>query len=126
MSKTCVILVLLFAIVSCTLSSYLDIPPPPERPMRFKTKEQIETYLKAVKDYYDAFKIKLVRREDSLADFHSSQLDKASNDDDNDDEFNEHLHLLNQLHRIYSARQLSRSATGRHQQYRARLENDRK
>ena len=132
MSKTCVILVLLFAIVSCTLSSYLDIPPPPERPMRFKTKEQIETYLKAVKDYYDAFKIKLVRREDSLAGFRSSELDKSSNDDgknNNIDEFNEHFHLLNQLHRIYSEKQLSRSAARRQQQeqqYRARLENDRK
>lgn len=63
MNNTCVILLLLLAFVSCTISSYLDIPPPPERPTRFKTKEQIEQYLKAVKDYYDAFKIKLVRRE---------------------------------------------------------------
>jgi hypothetical protein len=74
MNNTCVILVLFFAFVSCTLSSYLDIPPPPERPMRFKTKEQIENYLKSVKDYYDAFKIKLVRRENSLSDFYQPMM----------------------------------------------------
>ena len=62
MNQTCVMLLLFVALVSCAFSSYLDIPPPPERPFRFKTKEQIENYLKAVKDYYDAFKIKLVRR----------------------------------------------------------------
>ncbi len=85
MNNTCVILLLFFAFASCTLSSYLDIPPPPERPMRFKTKEQIENYLKSVKDYYDAFKIKLVRRENSISDFYTN-LDKRTNDDDNNNE----------------------------------------
>ena len=91
MNNTCIILLLFVALVSCALSSYLDIPPPPERPARFKTKEQIESYLKAVKDYYDAFKIKLVRRENSLHDFYSI-LDKSTNDDsnnNNDDEDND-------------------------------------
>jgi hypothetical protein len=85
MNNTCIILLLFVALVSCALSSYLDIPPPPERPLRFKTKEQIETYLKAVKDYYDAFKIKLVRRQNSLRDFYSP-LDRMTNDDSNDDD----------------------------------------
>jgi hypothetical protein len=104
MNNTCIILLLFVALVSCALSSYLDIPPPPERPLRFKTKEQIETYLKAVKDYYDAFKIKLVRRENSLYDFYS-QLDKMTNDDSNnddeDDDYNddERINYLNQLPR---------------------------
>lgn len=83
MNNTCVILVLVFAFVSCTLSSYLDIPAPPERPMRFKTKEQIENYLKAVKDYYDAFKVKLVRRENLV--FPSQDNFDQSTDDDDDD-----------------------------------------
>ncbi len=91
MNQTCVILVLFFAFVSCTLSSYLDIPPPPERPIRFKTKEQIENYLKAVKDYYDAFKIKLVRRENFISD-----LDKSSNY-----KIDEQLDLFKKLYRIY-------------------------
>lgn len=85
MNNTCVILVLFFAFVSCILSSYLDIPPPPSRPMRFKTKEQIETYLKSVKDYYDAFKIKLVRRENFL-----------SNED-----LNDQLEVVEKLRRYY-------------------------
>ena len=80
MNSTCVILVLVFALVSCTLSSYLDIPAPPERPMRFKTKEQIETYLKAVKDYYDAFKVKLVRRDSNIYD-QDFNIDRLNNDD---------------------------------------------
>jgi hypothetical protein len=94
MNNTCIILLLFVALVSCALSSYLEIPPPPERPARFKTKEQIETYLKAVKDYYDAFKIKLVRRENSLQDFYSL-FDKSINDDDDDGTIN----YLNQLPR---------------------------
>jgi hypothetical protein len=85
MNNTCIILLLFVALVSCALSSYLDIPPPPERPLRFKTKEQIETYLKAVKDYYDAFKIKLVRRENSAHDFYP-QLSKSTTDDSNGDD----------------------------------------
>jgi hypothetical protein len=90
MNNTCIILLLFIVLVSCALSSYLDIPPPPERPLRFKTKEQIETYLKAVKDYYDAFKIKLVRRENSLQDFYSllnKPIDDYSNNDDDDDNY---------------------------------------
>ncbi|CAF1682451.1 unnamed protein product [Adineta ricciae] len=82
MNNTCIILLLFIALVSCALSSYLDIPPPPERPLRFKTKEQIETYLKAVKDYYDAFKIKLVRRDNSIHDIYS-HLNKLTTDDSN-------------------------------------------
>lgn len=72
MNNSCIIILLFVTLVTSALSSYLEIPPPPERPSRFKTKEQIETYLKAVKDYYDAFKIKLVRREDFLQDFDST------------------------------------------------------
>ncbi|CAF2565038.1 unnamed protein product [Rotaria sp. Silwood2] len=79
------IFLLFVALVSCALSSYLDIPPPPERPLRFKTREQIENYLKAIKDYYDAFKIKLVRRDSSLYDIYS-QLDKSNNDDNNNND----------------------------------------
>jgi hypothetical protein len=90
MNKICVILLLFFALVSCAFSSYLDIPPPPERPLRFKTKEQIENYLKAVKDYYDAFKIKLVRRDhiDHDYSFHSltPTIDADSHADDRSDE----------------------------------------
>lgn len=84
MNNTCMILILAFALVSCTLSSYLDIPAPPERPMRFKTKEQIENYLKAVKDYYDAFKVKLVRRENLLLSSQDNFDQSTSNDDDDD------------------------------------------
>ena len=84
MNNTCIFLLVFTALVSCALSSYLEIPPPPERPARFKTKEQIETYLKAVKDYYDAFKIKLVRRENSLHDLYAF-IDKASNNDEEDE-----------------------------------------
>jgi hypothetical protein len=102
MNNTCIILLLFVALVSCALSSYLDIPPPPERPLRFKTKEQIETYLKAVKDYYDAFKIKLVRRENSLHDFYSL-LDKPTDDDSNnndDDDYDyQPIYYINQLPR---------------------------
>ncbi|UJR15919.1 hypothetical protein I4U23_002840 [Adineta vaga] len=101
MNNTCIILLLFIAFVSCALSSYLDIPPPPERPLRFKTKEQIETYLKAVKDYYDAFKIKLVRRENSLDTYsHMNQLsadDSNGMDDDDDDEQQQTIYYLNQL-----------------------------
>merc|ERR1711939_203890 len=97
MNNTCIILLLFIALVSCALSSYLDIPPPPERPLRFKTKEQIETYLKAVKDYYDAFKIKLVRRDNDIY----SHLNKLTTDDSNgmddyDDE-QQTVYYLNQL-----------------------------
>ncbi len=108
MNQTCVVLVLFFAFVSCTLSSYLDIPPPPERPHRFKTKEQIENYLKAVKDYYDAFKIKLVRRENYLSD-----LDRSSND-----EVDDQLDLFRKLYRNYQQNQLSRNL------FRQRQENN--
>ena len=93
MNNTCIILLIFVALVSCALSSYLEIPPPPQRPARFKTKEQIETYLKAVKDYYDAFKIKLVRRENSLEDFYA-YLDKPSNDQEIEED--ETLDSLNQ------------------------------
>jgi hypothetical protein len=85
MNNTCVILLLFGALAACVFSSYLDIPPPPERPLRFKTKEQIENYLKAVKDYYDAFKIKLVRRENPLNNDYS-KIEKATNDDDSNDD----------------------------------------
>ena len=55
---------MLFALISCMLSSYFHISPPPQRPLRFETREQIEkNYVIAIKDYYDTFKIKLVRRE---------------------------------------------------------------
>jgi len=91
MNNTCLILVIFIVLASSALSSYLDIPPPPERPLRFKTKEQIESYLKAVKDYYDAFKIKLVRRGNFLDDYYSS-LDDNSNSIENDDLYS----LLNQ------------------------------
>ena len=121
MNNTCVILVLFFAFVSCTFSSYLDIPPPPERPMRFKTKEQIENYLKAVKDYYDAFKIKLVRRQNSLADHYSKWEKSSISDDDDDDdddnnnneEFNEQLHLFQKLYNLYKRNELSRNSNKR-------------
>jgi len=101
MNNTCIILLLFVGLVTCVLSSYLDIPPPPERPLRFKTKEQIETYLKAVKDYYDAFKIKLVRRENSFHDFYSL-LNKPTNDDSNndaDDDDHQGIYYINQLPR---------------------------
>ncbi len=94
------ILVLFFAFVSCTLSSYLDIPPPPERPLRFKTKEQIENYLKSVKDYYDAFKIKLVRRDHSISDL-DSNLDRTTNDQ---------LDLLKKIYQIYQQNHPSRNS----------------
>ena len=94
MNQTCVILVLFFAFVSCTLSSYLDIPAPPERPIRFKTKEQIENYLKAVKDYYDAFKVKLVRREKAI--FDPQPIFDQSNTEDS----NEQLELFKRLYYI--------------------------
>lgn len=99
MSNTCVILVLFFALASCILSSYLDIPPPPERPSRFKTKEQIENYLKAVKDYYDAFKIKLVRRESELDDLYTT-LEKSLKEY-NDEELNPQAYLLKKLTHNY-------------------------
>ena len=56
------------------------------RPLRFKTREQIETYLKAVKDYYDAFKIKLVRRNSPYMDddFFSSIGHDNESDSDSD------------------------------------------
>ncbi len=101
MNNTCIILLLFVALVSCALSSYLDIPPPPERPLRFKTKEQIETYLKAVKDYYDAFKIKLVRRDESLNEIFTSlnkpiNDDSNNNDDDDDYYYYQTIYNLNQ------------------------------
>jgi len=103
MNNTCIILLLFVALVACALSSYLDIPPPPERPLRFKTKEQIETYLKAVKDYYDAFKIKLVRRENSLQDFNSILTkpinDDSNNFDDDEDDDDQTIYYFNQLPR---------------------------
>ncbi len=99
MTNTCVILVLFVAFVSCTLSSYLDIPPPPERPFRFKTKEQIENYLKAVKDYYDAFKIKLVRRQNSISDLYTN-IDRSTNYD-NMEALDEQLHIFNRLYNNY-------------------------
>ncbi len=109
MNNTCIILLLFVALVSCALSSYLDIPPPPERPLRFKTKEQIETYLKAVKDYYDAFKIKLVRRENSLHDFYSLlekpiDDDSNNNDDDDDYDYQPPIYYINQLPRNFNTR----------------------
>ncbi|UJR30666.1 hypothetical protein I4U23_018190 [Adineta vaga] len=117
MNNTCVTLVLFCALVSCILSSYLDIPPPPERPLRFKTKEQIENYLKAVKDYYDAFKVKLVRREDLPTDLYSD-LNKLSHDDDDDDnnnneadgtdEMKQEMRLLQQLYSSYKEKHPSR------------------
>ncbi|CAM4779391.1 unnamed protein product [Rotaria magnacalcarata] len=92
MNNICIIFLLFVALVSCALSSYLDIPPPPERPLRFKTREQIETYLKAIKDYYDAFKIKLVRRDTANYDGISSP-DKQDNDADENEgyEFNYYI-----------------------------------
>jgi len=86
MSNTCVLLLLLVSFVTCIFSSYLDIPSPPRRPDRFKTREQIEDYLKAVKDYYDAFKIKLVRRQDALTDLYTSlNVDNENNQQDEDE-----------------------------------------
>lgn len=85
MNRNCVILFLFVTIASCALSSYLDIPPPPERPLRFKTKEQIENYLRAVKDYYDAFKIKLVRRDNFFSDFSNPQATMARDNEDSGD-----------------------------------------
>ncbi|CAF1652333.1 unnamed protein product, partial [Didymodactylos carnosus] len=76
---------IIFTILTCALASYLDIPKPPQRPQRFKTRQQIVDYLKAVKDYYDAFKIKLVRREDILSKLYSNleNSDKIINNKDN-------------------------------------------
>ena len=65
--------------------------------MRFKTKEQIETYLKAVKDYYDAFKIKLVRR-DHLP------VDQSSNSDDESnttEQFNDSIDFFKRFYHDY-------------------------
>lgn len=109
MSNISVILVLISAIVSCTLSSYLDIPPPPERPIRFKSKEQIETYLKAVKDYYDAFKIKLVRR-DHLMQNPSWNIDQSSSTDEDykNEQFNESSDLIKPLSVNHQQRAASR------------------
>ena len=109
MSNISLILVLFTAIVSCTLSSYLDIPPPPERPTRFKSKEQIENYLKAVKDYYDAFKIKLVRR-DYLSHHPAWNNDQSSSNDDDDkiDHLNESNDLFKHLTKIQQQRATSR------------------
>ncbi|CAF0996287.1 unnamed protein product [Adineta ricciae] len=112
MNNTCVILVLLFALVSCILSSYLDIPPPPERPIRFKTKEQIESYLKAVKDYYDAFKVKLVRRDDSPLDVYN-EWNKFTNtvdhsEDDGTDDTHDEIRLLKKLYNNYKQKHPSR------------------
>ncbi|CAF2975124.1 unnamed protein product [Rotaria socialis] len=95
MNNTCIILFLFFALASCILSSYLDIPPPPERPSRFKTKEQIANYLKAVKDYYDAFRVKLVRRESELDDLYTT-LEKSLQEN-SDEDINEQLYLLKKL-----------------------------
>ncbi|CAF3502660.1 unnamed protein product [Rotaria sp. Silwood1] len=105
MNNTCTILIIFFALASCMLSSYLDIPPPPERPLRFKTKEQIEQYLKAVKDYYDAFKIKLVRRQNAYDDLYSN-LDKSINDE----ELNDQFYLLEKLSNTYKQNQPSRNS----------------
>lgn len=113
MNNTCVILVLFLAIVSCTLSSYLDIPPPPERPMRFKTKEQIETYLKAVKDYYDAFKIKLVRRDHLPTDQSSSSDDESSTTE----QFNDSIDFFKRFYHDYRENPSLRPAD-RQRQYR--------
>ncbi|CAF1057198.1 unnamed protein product [Adineta ricciae] len=112
MNNTCVILVLFFALVSCILSSYLDIPPPPERPIRFKTKEQIENYLKAVKDYYDAFKVKLVRRDDSTSDVHND-WNKFINTVDHSEDYgtddsHDEMRLLKKLYNNYKQKHPSR------------------
>ena len=96
-NNICIALLLLAALLSCAFSSYLDIPPPPERPLRFKTKEQIESYLKAVKDYYDAFKIKLVRRENLFNNADSNQVDRSVPHDENPtnaDDYEQIYHLL--------------------------------
>ena len=93
------------------LSSYLDIPPPPQRPLRFKTREQIENYLRAIKDYYDAFKIKLVRREIPVYDLYSD-WNKSTNDN-SDEEFNPHYYLLKKLYNTYKPNQPSRKLFGR-------------
>jgi len=61
--------------------------------MRFKTKEQIEQYLKAVKDYYDAFKIKLVRRQDSLDELYNSGSNKYDDDNNNNNNNNNNNEL---------------------------------
>lgn len=98
MNNTCIILLLFVTFTTCALSSYLDIPPPPERPARFKTKEQIETYLKAVKDYYDAFKIKLVRREDFLQDDVDDDEDSLIDVDD----LNQSPRRRNRIHRLFN------------------------
>lgn len=109
MNNTCVILVLFFALVSCILSSYLDIPPPPERPVRFKTKEQIENYLKAVKDYYDAFKVKLVRRDDAPSNLYAGWPQLFNDDNDRQaDELHNVKHLLNKFYHDYKQEQPTR------------------
>ena len=65
------ILLLFFALFVYAQSSYLHIPPPPARPLRFKTREQVANYLRSIKNYYDAFQVKLVRRDTSVYDTHS-------------------------------------------------------
>lgn len=84
---------LFVALVCSAFSSYLDIPPPPERPLRFKTKEQIENYLKAVKDYYDAFKIKLVRRNEPFNDLSLQHLiNQINNEEPEEDDLMGHAY----------------------------------
>ncbi|CAF0973618.1 unnamed protein product [Didymodactylos carnosus] len=72
MKNSYIFFLYIITFTACAIASYLDIPDPPQRPIRFKTRKQIEDYLKAVKDYYAAFKIKLVRRSHFLPDYYSN------------------------------------------------------
>ncbi|CAF1149408.1 unnamed protein product [Didymodactylos carnosus] len=87
MNNSFIFFLFIATFVTCTVASYLDIPAPPKRPERFKTRDQIEDYLKAVKDYYDAFKIKLVRRQNSLPDLYLN-LDSGDKDQQEETEIN--------------------------------------
>ena len=83
--------------------------------MRFKTKEQIETYLKAVKDYYDAFKIKLVRRENFPSE-HSSSIDDENT---TSEQSNDQVDFFKRFYHGYRENPVMRSAD-RQRHYRLR------
>ncbi|CAF0849626.1 unnamed protein product [Didymodactylos carnosus] len=110
MNNSFIFFLFIATFVTCSVASYLDIPQPPKRPDRFKTRDQIEDYLKAVKDYYDAFKIKLVRRQNVLSNFDNSDNDQQeetdinnSNSGDSSDEIDPSSYKIYRQHQNYLA-----------------------